>query len=538
MTTFSGAMRRIASPFMPPSGGQRSAVCRLLLALCFAAHGLAACAQLPPLPPRDATHALPAADASATPLGRRVAAAQPRGGLSGFHVVVQGTDALATLMTLADQATRTLDLQYYIVDDDPSTRALFQHVIAAAHRGVRVRLLVDDMNTAGNDDALRRLAEDAHIAVRIYNPLPAGRFSTPTKVLASLTDFDRINRRMHNKMFVADNALAFMGGRNLGDAYFLQSGEANFVDLDAVVAGPAVQALSRSFDHYWNSALAYPVATLVPQPEPRLPNRPPGLDVPPAQPPQLTLDAHAAARQVAPGGTFELQWAPARLLADAPSKIESLGDVPPDQTMFDDVAALLRSAQHEVTIISAYLVPGPRGMAIFHALRQRGVRVRVLTSSLAATDAPAVYVGYRRYRKPMLDDGIELYELRSRIGDADRRLGAFGSSQARLHAKALVVDGQYLLIGSMNLDPRSIRLNSEIGLLVHSHALAADVDRLFADVTERSSCRVQETADRDLRWRCRGADGQPHVYDAEPDTTLWQRIEWRLLTPFAPEEML
>jgi phosphatidylserine/phosphatidylglycerophosphate/cardiolipin synthase-like enzyme len=206
--------------------------------------------------------------------------------------------------------------------------------------------------------------------------------------------------------------------------------------------------------------------------------------------------------------------------------------------MFDDVAALLRSAQHEVTIISAYLVPGPRGMAIFHALRQRGVRVRVLTSSLAATDAPAVYVGYRRYRKPMLDDGIELYELRSRIGDADRRLGAFGSSQARLHAKALVVDGQYLLIGSMNLDPRSIRLNSEIGLLVHSHALAADVDKLFADVTQRSSCRVEETADRELRWRCRGADGQPHVFDAEPDTTLWQRIEWRLLTPFAPEEML
>jgi phosphatidylserine/phosphatidylglycerophosphate/cardiolipin synthase-like enzyme len=535
-----GAMRGVArlTARLSPPVPWRGLCIRRWLVWWIVAHAVSACAQLPPLPAREPTQALPVAEARDTPLGRRVVAAAPAPGLSGLRVVVQGTDALATLITLADQATRTLDLQYYIVHDDPSTRALFQHLIAAAHRGVRVRLLIDDMNTAGNDDALRRMAGDAHIAVRVYNPLPAGRFSTVTKVLASLTDLNRINRRMHNKMFVADNALAFMGGRNLGDAYFLQSDEANFVDLDVLVAGPAVHALSRSFDRYWNSALAYPVAALVSGNEAHTDPLTPPLDAPPEHPPVLKLDANAVAPQVAPGGPLRLQWAPAHLLADDPAKIEAMGEVPPNETMFDDVAALLGSARHEVTIISAYFVPGTRGMALLHGLRQRGVRVRVLTSSLAATDAPAVYVGYARYREPMLKDGIELYELRSRIGENDRRLGAFGRSQARLHAKALVIDGRYLLVGSMNLDPRSANLNSEIDLLVHSPPLAADVLRLFDDVTQHSSYRLALDAGGDLRWIGLGPAGQAKTFDHEPDASLWRRVEWRLLRPFAPDEML
>ncbi len=525
---------------------------------------LSACATLPPPPPRPATQAI--TDFQATSLGRRVAAVQPSAQLSGFRVVTSGADALAVLMSLSDQAERTLDLQYYLVHNEPSTRALLQHVRAAADRGVRVRLLVDDLHTTGNDEALRRLTAHPRIEVRLYNPLPGGRFSTVTKVLSSLTDVARINRRMHNKMFVADNAMAFAGGRNLGDAYFLQSNEANFVDMDLLVAGPAVRALSHSFDRYWNSALAYPVDALVPPPaspappaappstagsppgassppggpaSTNAPERPqPALDTPPPAEPTIGLDAAAAARELAPGGRLRMTWATARLLADEPAKIEALGAVGPDQVMFDDVATLLASARKDVVIISPYLVPGERGIALLQGLRQRGVRVRILTSSLAATDAPVVHIGYSHYRKPMLRAGIELHELRPQIDGAPSRLGAFGESRARLHAKALVVDGRYLLVGSMNLDPRSIDLNSELGLLLNSPALAQDVLRLFDEVVRSSSYRLELTPDDDLRWVSGGGKGPAAVDESEPESSAWRRIGLWLLAPLAPEEML
>ncbi|UUX96210.1 phosphatidylserine/phosphatidylglycerophosphate/cardiolipin synthase family protein [Aquabacterium sp. J223] len=543
---FTGRVWRLAARVLPAGALLMSALAPL-----------GGCASLPPPGPRTVSRALD--DPPSTTLGRRVAAAQPAPGLSGFRLVPSGQDALAVLVSLADQAQRTLDLQYYLVHNEPSTRSLLQHVRAAADRGVRVRLLVDDLNTAGNDEAFRRLTEHPRIEVRLFNPLPAGRFSTITRVMASLREVDRINRRMHNKMFVADNALAFMGGRNLGDAYFLQSDSANFVDLDVVVAGPAVQALSRSFDRYWNSPLAYPVQVLVPQakrPDDAAatvpPPVPPSDDARPSAPtaaPPVALDGSApplgaqaqaqspVAADLAPGAPLRLQWASARLLADSPQKIEQAVDgAEPDAQMFDDVTALLQSARREVLIVSPYLVPGTRGMALFKSLRERGVRVRVLTSSLASTDAPVVHIGYSRYRAPMLDLGIELHELRNRLGP-DRRLGSFGQSEARLHAKAVVVDGRHVLIGSMNLDPRSMDLNSEIGLLLNSPPLAAELTRLVDGVLAGSSLQVRRDDQGRLRWEGR-IDGGPVVLHREPDAALLRRLTVRLLAPFAPEEML
>lgn len=235
-----------ASPVAQGPTGRWRAAARALLASLVLCTGLSACASLPPPQPRTTTTAWAAPQD--TLLGRVAAAGAPNARYSGFKLVASGEEALGTLVALADHAERTLDLQYYLIHADPSTRALFAHVLAAADRGVRVRVLLDDMHTAGSDAALLKLAAHRNVEVRLYNPFPAGRASTVTRVMASLTDIARINHRMHNKMFVADNALALTGGRNLGDAYFLRSSDTNFLDLDALVAGPVVRQLSSAFD--------------------------------------------------------------------------------------------------------------------------------------------------------------------------------------------------------------------------------------------------------------------------------------------------
>lgn len=504
----------------------------MMLALAFS---VVSCAQLPPLPPRPDTTAWPAHQD--TPLGKTLQALAPAPGQSGLRLVTSGEEAMGILMTLARRATRTLDLQYYLVHNEPSTRALLQEVRNAADRGVRVRLLIDDLHTTGHDDALRRLTDHPRIEVRVYNPLPAGRFSLPTRLLSSLTDFGRINRRMHSKMFVADNALALSGGRNLGDAYFLQSEQANFVDLDALVAGPAVRELSRSFDQFWNSELAYPIAVLVhaaSSPEPAASE----LDAP-AEPPVHTHASATALDQALDSGRLNLIWARARVLADAPEKISQPGAPLADEdVLFDDLGALLRSARQEVLIISPYFVPGERGLALFQTLRQRGVRVRILTNSLASNDAPIVHTGYARYRVPLLKMGVELHELRPLLDQPSKRLGQFGSSLSRLHAKVLVVDHRRVLVGSMNMDPRSVSLNTEIGLRVNSVPLGDQVIRLYDDVVRSGSYRLSLDDKGRVLWHTEAPNAPKAVTTTEPEVGFFKRTMYRVLGPLAPEEML
>jgi phosphatidylserine/phosphatidylglycerophosphate/cardiolipin synthase-like enzyme len=367
---------------------------------------------------------------------------------------------------------------------------------------------------------------------------------------------------MHNKMFVADNAIAVTGGRNLGDAYFVQSLASNFVDLDVIAAGPVVRDLSASFDRFWNSDLAYPLRTLVtkdpdcagplaaspPSPSGQLagagpqavspPDSPSGL--PPADSPPARTSVEipdSAFSQDLGAGRLQLAWVPAAVLADAPSKIASEGDPDRNETIADDIATLTRAARREVVLISPYFVPGKRGVALARELHARGVQLRVLTNSLAATDAPIVHIGYARYRGDMLTAGAELYELRSRLGAPRTRLGSFGSSLASLHAKALVIDRRLLLIGSMNMDPRSARLNTEIALVMRSPALAGQVVQLFDDVAASSSYRVEALADGRLRWVGQ-APGAPTVEGAEPDASVGLQLMLMLLSPFAPDELL
>ena len=495
--------------------------------------GLQGCASLPEPVPHEPSQAL--RQPQATSLGRWAAQAAPNPQYSGVRLLVAGDEALGALMALADRAERTLDLQYYLVHNDAAARTVLRRVHAAAQRGVRIRFLIDDLNTAEKEASLLCLTDHPNIEVRLYNPFPSGRFSTATRVLASLTDLRRINHRMHNKMFVADNAMAVTGGRNLGDAYFLNSPSTNFVDLDVLVAGPSVQELSASFDGFWNSALAYPMHRLV--------GGAPDCAGAVAASDGEGRDIDTAPRMDAGvvhgllGGRLRLQWVPATVIADKPSKIASEGNPDRSETIEDDILGLLRTAQREVLIVSPYFVPGRRGVDLARELRERGVRMRVLTNSLAATDAPVVHIGYARYRSDLLGLGVELHELRPRLSTPRSRVGSFGSSSASLHAKALVIDRRTVLVGSMNMDPRSARLNSEIGLVMRSPVLAGELVTLFDEVIQRSAYRVERLADGTLHW-VSSDPAVPSVTGTEPEAGAGRQLLLMLLGPFAPEEML
>jgi cardiolipin synthase C len=479
---------------------------------------LAGCASLPPPQPRAPEAAF--ASPETTHFGRLAAKAAPAPDVSGFRLLISGEDAFGALAALIDGAERSLDLQYYLIRSDGSSRALMRRVRAAADRGVRVRLLLDDLNTTGQDAGLLRFTAHPNVEVRLYNPFPAGRVSTIGRVMASLTDVTRINQRMHNKMLVADNALAVTGGRNIGDAYFVNSKAANFLDIDFLVAGPAVRSLSTTFDAFWNSPTAYPVEAVADRPDPEA--------TPPSTPsPQPAAPVPGGLAQAIGRGELALVWADARVLADAPMKAEAMNG---------DLASLLRAARREVIIISPYFVPGPRGVAFARELSERGVKLRVLTNSLASTDAAVVHVGYARYREALLALGVELHELRPYLDTQQNAALAFGSSQASLHAKVVVVDGVAALVGSMNMDPRSQRLNTEMGVLVRSPQIAQALVQVFDQVTSSSTYRLSLADDQSLRWTSTGP--KPRVSTSEPEASAWLKFTVKLLSPFAPDELL
>lgn len=489
---------------------------RALAALLWAL-ALTGCASLPPPQPRAPEAAF--ASPQSTSLGRLAAAAAPAPDVSGFRLLISGEDAFGALAALIDRAEHSLDLQYYLIRSDPSSRALMRRVRAAADRGVRVRLLLDDLNTTGQDAGLLRFTAHPHVEVRLYNPFPAGRVSTVGRVMASLTDVTRINQRMHNKMLVADNALAVTGGRNIGDAYFVNSKASNFLDIDFLVAGPAVRSLSTTFDAFWNSPTAYPVEAVADRPDPET--------TPPTPVAQPATSVPGSLAQAIGRGELGLVWADARVLADAPMKTAAMNG---------DLASLLRAARQEVIIISPYFVPGPRGVAFARELSERGVKLRVLTNSLASTDAAVVHVGYARYREALLALGVELHELRPHLDGQPNAALAFGSSQASLHAKVVVVDGAVALVGSMNMDPRSQRLNTEMGVLVRSPQIAQQLVQVFNEVTTSSTYRLSLAEDQTLRWTSTGPN--PRVSTREPEASAWLRFTVKLLAPFAPDELL
>jgi cardiolipin synthase C len=488
---------------------------------------MSGCVGLPRHVEKSRSAALP--NPETTTLGRLVTSAESNKNLSGIRLLSSGEEALADLIALADHAEHTLDIQYYIIDQDQSGRTLLHHVRLAAERGVRVRILVDDLNTAGEDRRFLHLGEHANVEVRVFNPFPGGRFATWTRFLASATDIRRINHRMHNKLFVADNALAITGGRNIGDQYFTRDEHNNFIDLDVVAAGAIVPELSASFDAFWNSKFAYPIASVA---------KP--VDDEPSSPPLIDTGTAASAnwlRGELDAGKLQLTWVPATVLADGPAKIASETSPDEEVTIANDLSALMRSAKQELIVISPYFVPGKEGMAMFAALVAQGVHIRILTNSLASTDSPLVHNGYSRYRVQLLKLGIELSEVRPRLGQKRARFHPFRSAHASLHAKAVVIDQKTVFIGSMNMDARSAHTNSELGLVMRSPEIARQVTSLLDDISADGSYKLELIDGKKIQWSS-GEQGAEKTWTTDPETTRMQRFLLKACSPFAPEELL
>jgi cardiolipin synthase C len=506
----------------------RNSKCGTWPALAFLALLLSGCVGLPRHVQKYQSEALP--NPQRTSLGRLIAAEQGNKNLSGIRLLTSGEEALADLIALADHAERTLDIQYYIIHQDESAALLLHHLRLAADRGVRVRVLVDDLNTVGEDRRFLHLSEHANVEVRVFNPFPGGRFATWTRFVASATDIRRINHRMHNKLFVADNALAITGGRNIGDQYFTRDQYNNFIDLDVVAAGAIVPELSASFDAFWNSKYAYPIASVA-SPQGAEPASPPAADV------AFVQSADWLEGELE-SGKVGLTWVPATVLADRPAKIASETSSDEELTIANDLATLMRSARQELIVISPYFVPGNDGVALFAKLVSEGVHIRILTNSLASTDSPVVHYGYARYRVALLKLGIELSEVRPKLGQKRVRFHPFRSSTASLHAKALVIDQKTVFIGSMNMDARSAHINSELGLVMRSADIARQVTSLLDDISADGSYTLQlvDHSNR-IEWSSGELGSEKHWF-TDPETTRLQRFTLKMLAPFAPEELL
>ncbi|MES2071280.1 MAG: phospholipase D family protein [Pseudomonadota bacterium] len=507
----------------------------LLAVLC-----LGGCAALPPhplLPPSFATQAY-----DGTPLAAATREALPADGRSGFRLMPVASVAFATRIQMAQQARHTLDLQYYVLQHDDTGLALLKALRDAAGRGVRVRILVDDLYTVGQDAAWSSLAAVPNIEVRLFNPFPAARSSFLLRFVAAAADFSRVNHRMHNKLFIADNAAAVFGGRNIADEYFMRAGASNFVDIDAFAAGPVVRQLSTLFDMYWNSEQVYPVAEITGlRPAPQEAGT--ALDSllaaaagpPPDQLPPEFAQYGSLPQELAQGRVPQLTAAHAAAYADPPSKVSGLSPEQAEHTVTRRVLAMLNAARQQAWIVSPYFIPGERGVAMMRQAHEYNVQIVLITNSLGSTDEPLAQYGYLHYRKAMLQAGVQIHELSPTLSRERRRLGRFGGSQGSLHVKTAIVDRKKLYMGSMNLDERSASKNTEIGVFIDSPELC---EQLLALMDRGSLYQLRLAANgEDIEWLVRNEDGDI-VHAVEPEVYWWRRLKIWLLGPLVPESEL
>jgi putative cardiolipin synthase len=492
------------------------------------------------------SEALPMSNDSA--LGRIVAASTPDAKLSGFRLLPLGSFSYDTRIQLIRRAQVSLDVQYYHLANDDSGRWLVRELRDAADRGVRVRVLIDDLYTSDSDDLFLALSAHKNVQVRIFNPFCcARRTSQTTRFLASPGDWGRVNHRMHNKLLVADGVAAVIGGRNIANVYFLRGTTDNFIDLDAFIVGQVVVPLSALFDRYWNSNPVFPIELVAPTELDKgglsdYLKRVTGPETtePPAMLPPNDILGYGPLHDDFEFGRLGLIWGDAYVFADYPEKPfeGEVGGELLDSSVAYNVFEAIKLAQQEVVISSPYFVPGPRGMELLRELRDRGLKVTVLTNSLGATDEPLVHLGYSRYREQMLAMGIDLYELSSSRVKRNSRVFHFGESLGRLHSKLVVIDDRFSYIGSMNFDPRSATINTELGAVIDSPQLARELHRVIDLDRLQSSYRLRLRKDGGgIEWLGFDDDGEM-ILTSEPDASNWLQFKTWLLSPLVPEELL
>jgi len=457
-----------------------------------------------------------------TSLGRDVARwLQAHDGLSGFYPLSQGMDALGVRFQLAERAEKSIDLQYFLMKNDTAGAVLIKSLLKAADRGVRVRLLLDDIFTKAPDRTLLLLNQHANIEVRVFNPISRSGFSG----LNFLTSFKQANRRMHNKSFTVDNQASVVGGRNIADEYFQLKDDYFFEDFEVLAVGPIADEISNSFNKYWNHSLAVPIDHFVSN------KRNEDLETVRAGVTeeleriydtvyQQTLESHLLQDLIAE--RQPLIPADARLLSDSPDKL--INEISDEQMQLaNDLREVLLSAEKEVIVITPYYVPRDDGIDLLRNLTDRGLRVLIVTNSLASTNHVPVHSGYAKYRKNVIRAGAELYEIRANAGrefdNRDDRPDAL-----TLHTKVFLFDRRYLFVGSLNLDPRSIEINAEMGLLIDSPEFA---DGMAVAVEERlaaAAYRVVLNKRGKIEWHAT-IDGEDVVETKEPLTSWWLRFK-------------
>ena len=505
---------------------------------------MAGCATIRLDVPRPSTYAIERPQE--TELAKAFAAqlrAVPGG--SGFRLLPDGQEAFLVRAALAEAAQRTLDLQYHIIAPDATGTLLLHQAVRAAQRGVRVRVLIDDLDVGDRDNQLATLAAHPNLEVRVFNPFARRNLGGLSRLMDYLSDGSRLNRRMHNKLWIADNSAALIGGRNLGDAYFNADGRSNFADLDVLSVGPVVAQASGSFDAYWNSEWAVPIQAYAPETPTAEQVERLGRELA-ARADEFRGSTYAQALRATNLGwlvrTGRLTVVPAQgtVLYDSLAKLQETNPAPPGHVL-SSLRDAIGSTQHELALVSPYFVPQQRGVGMLCTLVRNGVRVRLLTNSLASTDVPAVHAAYARYRPQLLACGVQLHELRpdeSGRGHVRQVI----SSGVSLHAKAIGMDGKSLLVGSMNLDPRSRLSNTEVAVLIDSPVIAKEFGIWLDEATALDRSFRPELSEpgnpaSPLVWHGQDSNGAVR-YHREPLASWWQRLTSSVLGVVIPEDLL
>ena len=496
-------------------------ICLLTLTAAF----IAGCASIDFDQPKADSRALAPTETADTALGQTMHRFHGvhNAGESGFYVVNDGIDALAIRLLMADRAERTIDAQYYLIKDDTVGNLFIASLLDAADRGVRVRLLVDDMFTQGLDAGMAAIDSHPKFEIRVFNPFAR----RSARAVDGITSFSRINRRMHNKSFTVDNQITLIGGRNIADEYFGASKDVMFGDLDVLGIGPVVTDISDMFDTYWNHPAAMPIPGFARMPDDPASMLPEMREKLKANRDGLKDSPYAAAVRSQILATIEkdadaFTWAPYTVAVDSPDK--SIKAKAKDaESIRTPLIASLRSAERELLLISPYFVPLKTGIREISALQERGINVVIVTNSLAANNQKMVHGGYAPSRKPLLQAGVRIFEVRPDASVRGSEYVADESTRTTLHSKAFVVDRRQLFIGSFNFDPRSAFINTELGVIIDSPRLAEEFAALTDEALPTKAWEVFLNEDGKLRWRGL-VDGQEKIFKKEPQTSFWDRF--------------